>query len=167
VIPGLPKEMTESKDAWLKTASAFEEVAGILDNYGMYIGYHNHASEFIDMEGKIPFYHLFDNTCNVWMQLDNGNALVAGPETDIYEPIVRYPRRVRSLHLKPFSNATVHATMIGEDDIDWSKFFDLCKTHQDVDWYIIEYECEDLYTPLDGVDRCLKALKLMESECRI
>ena len=167
VIPGLPREMTDSKAAWLKTAEMFNEIAEKLADYGMYLGYHNHGAEFKDMEGGLPFYYLFDNTCRVNMQLDNGNAWTAGPDTDVYEPITRYPWRSRTLHIKPFSLKTGHATMIGEDDIDWPRFFTLCKTYQNIGWYIVEYECEDLYTPLDGVERCIKALKNLECEGKI
>jgi len=167
VIPGLPHEMTDSKEAWLKTAASFNDIACKLADYGMHLGYHNHGGEFMDMEGGLPFHYFFDNTTNVGMQHDNGNAWTAGPETDIYDPIIRYPYRAKTLHLKPFSLKTGHATMIGEDDIDWPRFFGLCKAHQNILWHIIEYECEDLYTPLDGVEKCLNALKLMEKEGKI
>ena len=167
VIPGLPKDMADSKAAWLKSAESFNEVADILAGYGMHIGYHNHGSEFKDMEGDFPWHYMFDNTQKVGMQFDNGNAWTAGPETDVYDPIVRYPWRSKTLHLKPFSLKTGHATMIGEDDIDWPRFFSLCKTYQNVQWHIIEYECEDLYTPLDGAEKCLVALKKMEAEGKI
>lgn len=167
VIPALSREMTDSKDAWLKTAEAFNGVADKLADYGMHIGYHNHDAEFKDLEGDLPFHYLFDNTERVAMQLDNGNAWAAGPDTDVYDPITRYPGRARTLHLKPFSLTTGHATMIGEDDIDWPKFFNLCYQHQQVDWYIVEYECEKIYTQLEGVERCIKALKQMEKEGKI
>jgi len=167
VIPGLPAEMSDSKAAWLKTAEAFNGIACQLADYGMHLGYHNHGAEFQDMEGDIPYHYFYDNTCCVGMQLDNGNAWTAGPDTDVYDPIIRYPFRAKTLHIKPFSLKTEHATMIGEDDIDWPRFFELCRNHQNVEWYIIEYECEDLYTPLDGVDRCLKALKQMEKDGKI
>jgi len=167
VIPGLPKEMTDSKAAWLKTAEAFQVAADKLADYGMYIGYHNHGSEFQDMEGVLPFYYLFENACDVYMQLDNGNAWTAGPDTDVYDPIVKFPCRSRTLHQKPFSLKTGHATMFGEDDIDWPKFFGLCNEHQDIKWHIIEYECEELYTPLEGVRLCIDALKKMECEGKI
>lgn len=167
VIPGLPQEMTQSKDAWLKTAKTFNGIAEKLADYGMHLGYHNHAAEFKDMEGDIPFHYLFDNTERVGMQLDNGNAWVAGPDTDIYDPLKRYPCRAKTLHLKPFSLKTGHATMIGEDDINWTKFFDLCYTQQQVEWYIIEYECDKIYSQMDGIEACIKALKKMEAEGNI
>jgi len=164
VVPGLPHELTCCKEAWIKTAGEFNGIACKLADYGMHLGYHNHSSEFKEMEGGLPYHYFYDNTTDVGMQLDNGNALAAGPGTDIYELLKRYPCRAKTMHLKPYSNETGHATMIGEDDIDWGRFFALCYEYQDVEWFIIEYECESLYTPLDGVDRCLKALKKLEDD---
>ena len=163
VIPALSKEMSDSKAAWLKTAEEFEKIAETLAEFGMHIGYHNHGVEFKDMEGGLPWHYFYDNTRRVGMQFDNGNAWTAGPDTDVYDPFTRYPFRAKTLHIKPFSLKTGHATMIGEDDIDWPRTFKLCNTYQNVEWYIIEYECETLYTPIDGVERCIKALKEMES----
>ena len=162
VVPALPEECTNSKAAWIETATKFNAIAEMLAGYGMHLGYHNHNAEFKNLEGDIPFHYFYDNTRNVGMQLDNGNAWSAGPETDIYDPLVRYPYRAKTLHLKPYSLKTGYATMIGEDDIDWGRFFTLSDKHQNVEWYIIEYECESLYSQIDGIDACLKALKKME-----
>jgi sugar phosphate isomerase/epimerase len=168
IVPGLPDDMTNSKAAWLKTADKFNKIAEVLDGYGMCLGYHNHSNDFKFMEGDLPFHHFFDNTINkVIMQLDNGNAWSADPDTDIYDPLTRYPNRAKTLHLKPYSKSKGFATMIGEDDIDWPKFFELCREHQRVDWYIVEYECETLYNQLEGVKLCLQALKKMEGEGEI
>jgi sugar phosphate isomerase/epimerase len=153
--------MLESKEACLKTAAAFEEVSQTLADYGMVLGFHNHSIEFKPVEGDIPFHYLFDNTTRLAMQLDNGNALSAGPDTDIFDPLTRYAGRSRTIHLKPYSNTKGFATMIGEDDIDLPRFFDICHKTQNVLWYIVEYEVEDLYPALEGAEKCLQALQSM------
>ena len=168
VVPGLPSEMTNSKAAWIKTAGLFNEVAAKMAPYGMKIAYHNHGEEFIPMEGDLPLHHFFDNTtCDVGLQLDNGNAWTASPETDVYAPVVRYPNRMRTSHIKPFSLKTGHATMIGEDDIDWPKFFKLLKEHQNVDWNIVEFECEEYLPQLEGIEVCIKKLRELEAVGKI
>ncbi|MCL2708248.1 MAG: TIM barrel protein, partial [Defluviitaleaceae bacterium] len=162
VVPGLPGEMTNSADAWRKTAKEFEELSGRLSYYGMRLGYHNHDSEFTETEGIIPFDHFFETAPGADIQLDNGNALSSGTGYDIYAPLRRFPFRMKTTHLKPYSAKDGYATMIGQDDIDWAKYFSLCYEHQDIDWFIVEYECEEKHGQLEGVEECLKALKKME-----
>jgi len=157
-VPGLPHEMTNSKAAWLETAKQFNEVAEKLALYGMGLSYHNHAEEFKPMEGELPIYTFMDATKTIGLQLDNGNAFGAGPDTDVYAPLTRYPNRVRTLHHKPYSIQNGFATMIGEDDIDWQKFFKLCDETQQIDWHIVEYE-DEKYAQLDGIEACLHALR--------
>ena len=193
VVPGLPEEMTCSKDAWLNTAKAFNEVALKLKPYGMKFAYHNHWTEFKEMDGDIPFHYLFDNVSDdVGMQLDNGNAFAMDPDTDIYDPYIRYPFKARTLHHKPFSHKAAanieekdyeiarlwtgkddtelagilagFATMFGEDDIDWSRIFKLCAENQNIDWHTIEYECEKAYTQFEGIEKSINVFKKMERE---
>jgi len=167
VIPWIPDEMRNSKAAWLKTAKVFNDLADKLACHGMNLGYHNHSEEFMPMEGDLPIHYLFDNTSKVGIQLDNGNAWSASPETDIYNPVTRYPGRVRTIHHKPFSLKTGFATMVGEDDIDWSRFFKLCNEHQNIDWHIVEYECEEMYGQLEGIEKCIKAFRQLEKDRKI
>jgi sugar phosphate isomerase/epimerase len=162
VIPWIPEEMRNSKETWISTAKTFNLAAEKLAEYGMKLAYHNHSEEFQKVDGEIPIYWFFDNCPLVGVQLDNGNALAAGTDSDIYEPLTRYFGRVRTVHHKPYSHKNGFATMIGKDDIDWGKFFKLCHEHQNVDWHITEYECEEMYGQLEGVELCIKALREME-----
>ena len=57
--------------------------------------------------------------------------------------------------------------MIGEDDINWGKFFELCQEHQNIEWHIVEYECEEMYAQLEGIEKCIQALRKLEKEGKI
>ncbi|MCL1986700.1 MAG: sugar phosphate isomerase/epimerase [Firmicutes bacterium] len=166
VIPGLPNECTNSKAAWLETAQKFNEIAKKLAPYGMNLAYHNHGGEFQNLEGDLPIHYFFDNTdACVGLQMDNGNAWTAGPNTDVYNPIIRYAGRARTLHHKPFSLKTGHATMIGEDDIDWGKYFKLCREYQpNITWHIVEYECSEKFSQFDGIKLCIDNLRKLEKD---
>jgi len=167
VIPWIPEEMRKDKASWLETAKLFSDTAAKLADYGLKLAYHNHSEEFEKMNGDVPLYYLYDNTCGVGLQLDNGNALSAGADVDVYDPLVRYPGKLRTVHHKPYSLKTGFATMIGEDDIDWAKFFKLCREHQNVEWHIIEYECEEMYGQLEGIEKCIQAIRKLEQEGKI
>lgn len=166
IIPGLPPEFRDSKQAWRKTATFFDELADKLAAHDMRTGYHNHWIEFTEMDGELPWDILFSNTKqDVIMQLDTGNAYCGGG--DCVAILQRYPGRAKTVHLKPYKGPPEGAdpkdgmgTMIGEDDTPWERIFELCESQGGTEWYIVEYE-SDMYPSLEAVDRCLKALKGM------
>ncbi len=166
VIPGLPHEMTDSRDKWLQNAEAFNKIAKKLGAEGIKLGYHNHSEEVQPYEtGDCAFTVLFDNTDpSVFVQMDNGNLLSGNGPLSMLDLLRRYPNRYTTVHLKPYSFKDSFATMIGEDDVPWAEFMPLCKEIGGTDWYIVEYECIERYPELEGVDRCIKALKEMESK---
>lgn len=170
IIPGLPRELTNSKEAWLKIAGEFNRLSEKLKRHGMRIGYHNHASEFAYMDGEQPFHILFSNTVpDVIVQVDNGHVLRGGG--DVMAAITPYPGRAKSVHLKPYKLGCENLndgydTMIGEDDVPWTEFMTWCLKHGGTEWFIVEYESEKLYTPFEGIEKCLKVLKKMEAEGR-
>ena len=166
IVPGLPEECRNSRDAWLKTAEFFNRLARKLAAHDMMTGYHNHTVEFTPMEGQLPWDTFFGNTDKaVVMQLDTGNALFGGG--DVVSVLERYPGRAVTVHLKPYSKEAGRddphqgfRPLIGDDDIPWQDVFRLCETVGGTEWYIVEYE-SDAFTPLEAVDRCLQGLKAM------
>lgn len=166
IVPGLPGERTCSRSAWRETADVFNEVAEALTGKGMLTGYHNHHTEFRQLEGETPWDTFFGNTrCDVVMQYDTGNALYGGG--DAVAILKKYPGRATTVHLKPYSQSEGKENpdhgfrpIIGDDDIPWSEVFRLCESSGGTEWYIVEYE-SDLYPPLEAVDRCLKRLRDM------
>ena len=163
IVPWLPENMRNSKEAWLKTAKLFNEIAERLKPEGMYVGYHNHHIEFKPMNGETPWDIFFKATVpEVVMQLDTGNAMYGGVTSDeVLEIIKRYPGRAMTVHLKEYSSTNPKA-LIGEGEMKWREFLKLCETVGGTEWYIIEQESY-AYTPLECVRRCLENLrKIME-----
>ena len=160
IVPGLPKERRDSREAWLQTAKTMNEIAARLRPLGLRTGYHNHTVEFEPFEpgGELPWDTFFGNTDqDVVMQFDTGNALHGGAESLPF--LQRYPGRATTVHLKPHS-ATNPQALIGEDDIPWSELFAVCESTGGTEWYIVEYEVPGI-PPLEAVDRCLQALRAM------
>ena len=90
-------------------------------------------------------------------QLDNGNALSGGG--DALANLKKYPCRTYSFHLKPYSLADGFATMIGEDDINWTGTLDEIDAQGVTEWGIVEFSAKDRYPELEGAHRCLEALR--------
>jgi len=156
IVPGLSKERTASRAAWLETAHIFNGIAEKLAPEGMLTGYHNHVTEFAPMEGELPWDTFFGNTRkDVVMQLDTGNALHGGADPIPF--LERYPGRAITVHLKEYSTSYDRA-LIGEGVVRWKDFFRLCETSGDTEWYIVEQENYAI-PPLECVKRCLETLR--------
>ena len=170
IIPGIPEELRQTRDDWLKLAEFTNRLATRLAAEGMRTGYHNHFHEFAPLDGETPWDTFFGNTDqSVIMQFDTGNAIFGGAEP--VNIIRSYPGRAVTVHLKPFTKRLhdgvdhnyPHAAfdpIIGEDDTDWPAVFEACELVGGTEWYIVEYE-SDAYPPLEAVERCLAALSSM------
>ena len=161
IVPWIPEERRNSKQAWLDTAKLFSEIAKKVKRKGMRIGYHNHHMEFIPIDGEMPW-NIFYSAVSpeVVMQLDTGNALHGKISVkDVLAIMKRYPGRATTVHLKEFS-ATNDKAIIGEGDMKWKQFFKLCETVGGTQWYIIEQESY-AYPPLECVKMCIENLRKM------
>jgi len=153
IVPWLDPKTHATKDAWLKTAKEFNELAEKVKPQGMKVGYHNHKMDFTPVEGEAPWDILFGNTSkDVIMQIDTGNAMDGGADPVAY--LKKYPGRAITIHLKEFSKTNKNA-LIGEGDVNWKEVLSLCETTGGTEWYIIEEEKEGL-PPLTAVEISLK-----------
>jgi sugar phosphate isomerase/epimerase len=158
IVPGLPKDRTASRQAWLDTAKLFNELSDKVAPQGMRVGYHNHTIEFKALDGELPWDTFFGNTKKeVIMQFDTGNAMHGGGDAAVY--LKKYPGRAITVHCKPFSHAKPDA-LIGEDELPWKEIFQLCETIGNTEWYIVEYERPSI-PALEAVEKCLLALRQM------
>jgi len=158
IVPSLPEYMRNSKDRWVETADLFNRLADKLERYGIRIGYHNHTLEFKPIDGEIPWDIFFRNTKpEVVMQLDTGNAMRAGITVDmIFDIIRRYPGRAATVHMKEYSRKS-EKVVIGEGEMRWREFVDLCLEVGGTEWFIVEQESYP-YPPLESVKRCIDNL---------
>jgi len=158
IVPGLPGDYTSSRQAWLDTAKLFNDLSAKAAEEGMLVGYHNHHTEFTEMDGEMPWDTFFGNTNpEVVMQVDTGNALHGGADPVPF--VSRYPGRAKTVHLKEYS--TDHKTaLIGEGDTNWDEFFKLCETVGGTEWYIVEQESY-AFEPMVCVEKCIQKLRAM------
>lgn len=162
VISSMPHNMLETSDALKQTAEKMNALVEKLSKYGMFTGYHNHNFEFTEVPGtgKTIWSFLRENTAeNFLMQIDTGNALKGG--ADLNSEISKAAGRSQIVHIKPYSYKNEFATMIGDPDDanDYEFIMKFCREKGGTFIYIIEYECETLYTDMKGVELCISALK--------
>lgn len=155
IVPSLPLKYQKSKKTWEQAADLFSEAAVQAKAQNMKVGFHNHAVEFKPLNGEMPWDILFERASKeVLVQYDIGNAARAGASAPVY--LKKYPGRVASVHVKPFSKSNPSA-LIGQDELPWQEIFKLCEDVAGVKWYIIEYEREN-EPPLVSVERLRKTL---------
>ena len=159
IVPSIPEEYRSSRDAWLRMADLFNEIAAKLEPEGMFTGYHNHHVEFQPYEdGMTPWDVLFSNTRpEVVMQLDVGNCLRGGGDPVSY--LRRYPGRTKTLHVKDYA-ADREDVLVGEGDVNWPEIFEIVESQGATEWYIVEQERYP-YPPLESVRRCLQNLRAL------
>ncbi|MGQ9691047.1 MAG: sugar phosphate isomerase/epimerase family protein, partial [Thermoproteota archaeon] len=159
IVPWLPEERFNSRDRCLELAGLLNSLAEKLRDKGIRIGYHNHVSEFKRVDGETAWDIIFSSTVkDVVMQLDTGNAIHGGVSADgIIDIIRRYPGRAVTVHVKEFSSSNPNA-LIGEGEMNWREFLELCETTGGTEWLIVEQESY-AYAPLECVRRCLENVK--------
>ena len=106
----------------------------------------------------MPWDIVFSNTNeDVIMQVDTGNALMAGE--DVVPYIEKYPGRAKTVHLKEYSASDPNA-LIGDGDVDWPEVFKACQRAGATQWYIVEQETWET-SSLEAARKNLEALRKM------
>src|SRR5438876_8851416 len=145
IVASLPAKYTKTRQGWQEAADVFSELADKVKPQGMRVGYHNHNIEFKPIDGEVPWDTFFNRAKKeVVIQFDTGNGAAVGGDPVVY--LKKFPGRVASVHVKPYSKAKPNA-LIGDDEHPWKEIFHICETTAGVEWYIIEYE-SDAYAPL-------------------
>lgn len=158
IVPGLAGKYRKDKEAWKKTADLFSEIAEKVKPDGMKVGYHNHDVEFKPVDGETPWDVFFGKASkDVVIQFDTGNGVAQGGHPMKF--IHKFPGRVASLHVKPFSRTKPNA-IIGDpaDELPWKEIFAICETTGGTEWYIMEYE-KDAYAPIVSVEKTIQTMK--------
>ena len=98
VIPGfnLGKSLADLK----AVCEYFNKVGNLAKEYGLKLGYHNHAHEYELCEGKVKWEYMIENTDpeSVFFQMDVYWTTRGGK--DPVEYLKKYPNRIQMLHIK-------------------------------------------------------------------
>ena len=120
---------------------------------GLILGWHNEDYEFKRIDGETIWDTFWANAgTTVAMQFDIGKALSVGEQAAPY--LLKYPKRVVSVHLKDHS-ATKRDALLGEGDEHWSEVIPILKNKTATRWFIVEQESFG-DPPLVCVEKCLR-----------
>jgi sugar phosphate isomerase/epimerase len=153
VVPWLPEERRNSKQAVIDTAHLFNGIAKKLAAHGLTLGWHNENYEFKQVDGATIWETFWANADKrVAIEFDTGNALGAGAQAAPY--LVKYPAQVLSVHLKDYS-ATNPGALLGEGDEHWNEVIPILRNKTSTRWFIVEQEGYGA-PPLVCVEQCLR-----------
>lgn len=161
-IGSLTAEQTRDKASLYACIDFMNTLLEKVKPLGFTMGYHNHASDFREIEGKTIWDHVFENTPKDFqMVLDTGNAVAGGGKP--IESLKKYPGRQEWMHIKPYSNVnfweTGYDAMIGEDDFDWEELIRTCVETGGCKVLTVEFGNRGRFQPFYGAHLCYENLK--------
>ncbi|MBW3467452.1 sugar phosphate isomerase/epimerase family protein [Arthrospiribacter ruber] len=143
----IPTSISELNE-WCDYYNAIGEVA---KKGGMMFGFHNHAREFEQIEGKIMMDHMIENTDEklVFYELDVYWAQKGGQDPVDY--LNKYPKRFPVLHIKDEEEIGASGEM------DFKEIFETAYKHGMKDFFV-EVERYN-YEPIESVQKSFEYLK--------
>jgi len=124
VWPWLSQEQRSDLGSYRDIAGKCNTIGKMCKDNNMKFGYHNHDFEFQEMEGKIPFDVLLDETDPdlVCMELDLYWITYAGKNPKAY--FEKYPGRFELWHVKDMAgDGSREMTEVGSGMIDYEELF--------------------------------------------
>ena len=159
VIPSF--KLGETLEDLKAVCDYFNKVGALAKEYGLKLGYHNHAFEYEVVDGKVKWEYMIENTDpeSVFFQMDVYWTTQGGKNPVDY--LKKYPERIKMLHIKD-------EFVIGESGkIDFEAIFKQFYKNGFKD-YVVEQEMphsksasreENLARMWDGVAKSAKYLK--------
>lgn len=161
IMPYLTEEQRKSIDDYKRVAETLNEAGFRGKEYGLRIAYHNHDFEFYELDGKLPFDVIYQETDSelVKMELDTYWAKFAD-----FEPgdlLNKYKYRCVSLHLKDMTTKDDKkvSTIAGSGMLDMKRFLRLAD-EQKIDYCVIEQEYFE-GNPLAEVEKGVQNIKAL------
>jgi sugar phosphate isomerase/epimerase len=141
------------------TAHFFSHLAEKAKNQGLRIGLCSCSGNFVDLgDGHSAWSCFFRQTDpSVIAELDVGKCLADGG--DPYAEIQNLAGRGELIHISP---SKPDGTMLGEegDETDWQRVFYLCENVENVKYYVVEQECNNLgLSSIEAAARCFETMK--------
>ena len=131
----IPWYNCETVEGWVEFAKEINEYGKKFREAGILLGYHNHAHEFKEIDGKRPIDIILENTDaeNVFFEMDTHHVVNGG--CDPVEYAKNYCNRIPVIHVK--ENKGGNDCTLGTGDIDFPAVF---KNAGDIKVYVVENE---------------------------
>jgi sugar phosphate isomerase/epimerase len=159
IVPAISEDRRKDRKKWRSFAHQLNEIGRDIEDYGLKIGYHNHAFEFEDYGGQTGWEILLE-------ELD-ANVVVAEIDTywiqyggaDPVEWIKQFAGRCPLIHLKDMADdADRSCTEIGAGTLNLDAIFEAAEAGG-IEWYIVEQDTCAAHPPLESARISFENLK--------
>ncbi len=152
----------EGISGWEQLAARMTAVSEQLRPHGMATGFHNHQTEWKEVDGKRPMDVLAAGTPKDFvLQFDIGTCLESG--VDPIGWIKANPGRIRSMHCKDWSKEKGYAVAFGEGEAPWKQIFAAAEAGGGIEYYLIEQEIAGPDGAFAMAQRCLDNYKKLRA----
>ncbi|MGQ8336930.1 sugar phosphate isomerase/epimerase family protein [Sunxiuqinia sp. A32] len=143
VLRSIPEAWVESIDDYKKTADFFNQTGEKCKKLGMKFCFHNHWTEFVKVDGEVPYDVLLSHTDPDLVAFEMDLCWTTEAGVNPVEYFNRFPGRFELFHMKDIT-ADKQVATLGEGIIDFKPIFasiekgglkyffveqDVCKTH--------------------------------------
>jgi sugar phosphate isomerase/epimerase len=149
MLPSLPQEWSSSLDGYQRAADFFNKAGEKCRKAGITFGFHNHQAEFQEINGRVPYDLLLENTDPklVIFELDIAWITAAGKDPVAY--FRKYPGRFGVWHMKDLTPEKLDATL-GEGIIDFKPILAEARTAGMEYWFLEQDHCRT-HTPMESI----------------
>lgn len=159
---------TKGVEGWTKLGEQLTRAAEQLKTHGLLAGFHNHQTEWVQMEGGQRIMDvLASNTPNEFiLQLDVGTCMEAGADPVAW--VKAHPGRIKSVHLKEWAPGAAaqekgYRVLFGEGITPWKELVATLESVGGVDFYLLEQE-GSRFSEFETAQRCLDSWKKFRAQ---
>ncbi len=120
VVPWLPEQDRRTLDDYKRVANEFNRLGAEAKRSGIRLAYHNHDSEFVPVDGRLPYDILLAGTLPDLVAFELDLMWIVKGRRDPLAYFRRYPGRFEMVHVKDSTGAPVHRQVdVGAGTIDF------------------------------------------------
>jgi sugar phosphate isomerase/epimerase len=144
----------------IKTAvEVFSKAGEACKKNGVQFAYHNHVTEFDEIEGHRPFDYILNNTNKDLVKMELDLAWATKAKQDPIELFKLHPGRYPLWHVKDLDKTTMMPAEVGSGIVDFKRIFEHGKSLSGMKYFFVEQD--QAPQPLQNVENSYNYLKKM------
>ena len=161
VVASLPIATPAKLDDYRRWADRLNEAGRVARQQRVWIGFHNHADDFVRIDGKVAYDVFAERTdaSVVRLQLDTGNLAMAGQQP--WDYMERFGNRYWSFHIKDVASLGAKSdTELGKGIIDFKRLLARIERIDEKHMFVEQETYPG--TPLESIQRDFRYISTLE-----